>query len=486
MKKYPTTISPQVLIEESKKYLQAYQLDEALSTINRSLLQNQLSEGSDLSLNGQILWCKILLTKGRFIGDEAASKLALNKLEACHELFAASGDTSIGTPLPLIVLLTKAYYQLGNVSKAQQLAQQLLLFSKTTNYVIGEIEAYNLLGQITLLKQQPIKALSFGRKAQELLIQDAQILDQEILATNYELLADIFLYQKEYKQAAIYARKLLQLVKENLLFKEAHIKAHIILGICATTHGNHTIALSNLLKAKELASAIGQKQLLIISLLQIAILYNKVRYTQGALKCLKTIDTKYEGILNDKATTLLFQNTWGQALYDAHQLDEAAVHFEMVQQIANQVTDRQAKIIALVHLSAIHTAKKEFKKALVLAKRANEYIEDIMEDVNGQAFNLINLGNLHFQLGKFSEAIKLTSRGIATAKRRKEEHNEIRGYQIMSLIFQKQKNYKNALLYQMIYAKFFEDFFQKNEGQVLSNFEATFTIRALKKMMNDE
>jgi len=75
----------------------------------------------------------------------------------------------------------------------------------------------------------------------------------------------------------------------------------------------------------------------------------------------------------------------------------------------------------------------------------------------------------------------LTSRGIATAKRRKEEHNEIRGYQIMSLIFQKQKNYKNALLYQMIYAKFFEDFFQKNERQVLSNFEAAFKLRALKR-----
>ena len=156
MKKYPTDISPQILIEKSKKYLQTYQLDEALSTINRSLLQNQLSEGSDLSLNGQIVWCKILFTKGRFIGDEAASKLALNKLEACHEIFAATSNNSIGTPLPLVVLLAKAYYQLRDLSKAQQLAQQILLFSKTNKYVIGEIEAYNLLGQITLLKQQSI------------------------------------------------------------------------------------------------------------------------------------------------------------------------------------------------------------------------------------------------------------------------------------------------------------------------------------------
>ena len=477
--KYPTTVSPQTLIEESKKYLQTYQLEEALSIINRSLLQSQLSEGSNLSLNGQIVWCKILLTKGRFSGDEASSKLALNKLEDCQQLFTASNnDTTI--PLPLMILLTKAYYQLGDTIKARQLAQQLLLFSKTTQYTIGKIEAYNLLGQIALLKQLPTKALAFARDAQELLIQNAQILDATTLAANYDLLSDIFLYQKEYNQAAIYGRKLLQLIKENVFLKEVNIKAHITLGVCAISEDNHTIALSFLLKAKELAIAIDQKQLIASSLLQIAILYNKVRYSQGALNCLETIAATYEGILKDKATKLVFQNTWGQTLYDTHQLEEATTHFEIVRQIANPITDKQANIIALVHLSAIHTAKKEFKKALLLAKRANEYIEDIAEDVTGQALNLINLGNIHYQLGKFSEAIKLTSRGIATAKRQREEHNEIRGYQIMSLIFQKQKNYKNALLYQMIYTKFFEDFFQKNERQMLGNFEAAFTLQTLK------
>ncbi len=480
MKKYPTTVSPQTLIEESKKYLQTYQLDEALSIINRSLLQSQLREGSDLSLNGQIVWCKILLTKGRFSGDEAASKLALNKLEDCQQLFTASNNSAT-LPLPLMGLLSKAHFQLNDTTKAQQLAQQLLLFSKTTQYIIGQIEAYNLLGQITLSKQLPSRALAYARKAQELLIQDAQIVDPPVLAVNYELLCDIFLYQKEYKQAAIYARKLLQLTQKNVLLKEEHIKAHITLGICAISQDNHTIALSSLLQAKELATAIGQKPLIADCLLHIAILYNKVRYTQGALNCLETIADKYEGIIRDKATQLLFQNTWGQTFYDAHLLEDAKKHFDMVQQLANPMMDKQAHIIALVHLSAIHTAKKEFKKALLLAKKANEQIEDAREELTGQALNLINLGNIHYQLGKFSEAIKLTSRGIATAKRQREEHNETRGYQIMSLIFQKQKNYKNALLYQMIYTKFFEDFFQRNERQVLSNFEATFKIQALKR-----
>ncbi len=480
MKKYPTTVSPQTLIEESKKYLQTYQLDEALSIINRSLLQSQLGEGSDLSLNGQIVWCKILLTKGRFSGDEASSKLALNKLEDCQQLFTAS-NKSATLPLPLMGLLSKAHYQLNDTTKAKQLAQQLLLFSKTTQYTIGKIEAYNLLGQISLLEQLPSKALGYTRKAQELLIKDAQIVDPPVLAANYELLCDIFLYQKEYKQAAIYARKLLQLSQENVLLKEGHIKAYITLGVCAIFQKNHTIALSSLLQAKELAIAIGQKQLIVICLLHTAILYRKVRYTEGALDCLNAITNKYEGIIRNKATQLLFQNTLGQTLYDAHLLEDAKKHFEIVQQLANPILDQQANIIALVHLSAIQTAKKEFKKALFLAKKANDQIEDSREELTGRAFNLINLGNIHYQLGKFSEAIKLTSRGIATAKRQQEEHNEIRGYHIMSLIFQKQKNYKNALLYQMIYAKFFEDFFQRNERQALSNFEAAFNIQALKR-----
>ena len=116
----------------------------------------------------------------------------------------------------------------------------------------------------------------------------------------------------------------------------------------------------------------------------------------------------------------------------------------------------------------------------MLAKRTNNLIEQIGTDVEGLQVNLINLGNIHYQLGKYSEAVKLTSRGITASKRLKDELSEIKGYQVMSNIFQKQKDYKNALLYQTIYSKFFEDFFARNDRQKIREIEQAAIIQELK------
>jgi len=79
-----------------------------------------------------------------------------------------------------------------------------------------------------------------------------------------------------------------------------------------------------------------------------------------------------------------------------------------------------------------------------------------------------------------NEAVKLTSRGITASKRLKDELSEIKGYQVMSNIFQKQKDYKNALLYQTIYSKFFEDFFARNDRQKIREIEQAALIQTLR------
>jgi len=106
-------------------------------------------------------------------------------------------------------------------------------------------------------------------------------------------------------------------------------------------------------------------------------------------------------------------------------------------------------------------------------------------DVDGIQVNLINLGSVHNKLEKYSESIKLTSRGIAAAKRMKDGLAEIRGYQIMAEIFRKQKDFKSAVMYQLIYTKFYEDFYQRNDRQQVCEIEHQFTIQQLEKRIAD-
>ena len=472
---------PDDLIERGKQHLQIYQLEEALDVLQHSLLQRQLKEGANLPFHGQLLWCKILLTKGRFSGDQSFSKTALHKLEEIRNLLP---PTIINTaPIPLTLLLSQAHYQVGHIQEAQQLANQLVLFSKTSKYIIGEIEAYNALGQYAIHQQQIEEALVFARKAQTLLINHTKVNVDQVLATNYDLLSAIFLAKADYLQAENYAKKLLLLSKGNATLQEGYIKAHLFLGQSAMQLKEYAVSMQHLVEARASAESIRQKYLQAWSNFQIGVLYSEVSNYPKALTCFQNIQDQFSFILNTPTTQLLFFNAFGKAHFYAKQYEEAQTLFNKVQQHATTPSDKRALVVALSYLSSIYTTQKNFKKALLLAKKANDIIEQIGEDMDGLQVNLINLGNVHYQLGKYSEAIKLTSRGITAAKRLKDELNEIGGYRVMSNIFQKQKDYKNALLYQTIYSKFFEDFFLRNDRQVIGDIEQDFIIENLRKQV---
>ncbi len=142
--------------------------------------------------------------------------------------------------------------------------------------------------------------------------------------------------------------------------------------------------------------------------------------------------------------------------------------------------NKPALAFCLAFLGVLYSRKDNYNKALRYAKRVNNIIQEI-GDVNGVQVNLINLGNVHYKLEKYSESIKLTSRGIAAAKRMKDGLSEIRGYQIMAEIFRKKKEYKSAVMYQMIYTKFYEDFYQRNDRQKVCEIEHQFEIKQLEQ-----
>ena len=257
------------------------------------------------------------------------------------------------------------------------------------------------------------------------------------------------------------------------------IQSYLASAMAAIDQQAYSEALTQLLEAKALSQSAQLKPFIAECLLYIGILYSNVSHYTRAISAFQEIQDQYLIVIRNPAIKSKFYNAWGKALFHRNQFEAAKTQFEEAKSIATIQKDKRSLIISLVHLSAIYTIHKQFKKALMVAKRANDYIETIPEDVDGLPINLINLGNIHYQLGKYSEGIKLTSRGIAAAKRLKDEISEIKGYKVMSAIFQKQKDYKNALLYQTIYAKFFEDFFLRNERQVLSDIEHTFVLKTL-------
>lgn len=447
--------------------------------MQENLSQLQLQEGSDFSFPSQLLWCKILVTKTRFTGNPSFAALAISKLEEARTLLPATVNHN--APLPLTALLAQANILMNNYAVAQQLAAQLLLFSKTSQSTISSIEAHNLLGKIALHKGKYDLALEHARKGQAFFLNDGSLNDDLVLANNYLLLSQSLFFQGAYDQAFLYGEKIIALANENSLLEELLIKALLWSAFSVSKQKKYAQAMQLLLEAKRRAFSIQHQQLANEIELAIGMLYSLVSDFPRAIDLFTNLQSNSQFFLNDRRRNLVFHLEWGKACYYTQEYEQAQSLFNKVISRATGTDYHRSLALAYAYLSCIATAHQKIPKALKLAKNCNRSLTALSQDVDGSQINLINLGNIHFQLGKYSEAVKLTSRGIATAKRLQDELSEIRGFQLMAKIFQQQKDFKNAFLYQSISSKFYEDFFLKNARNVIRELEYEFELTEFKK-----
>lgn len=460
----------------AKQHLRALDLDQALSAIDESLKKRQQDSGSDLSFYGTILWCETLLTKGRFSKDITFPTLAKHKLLEIQAL-TPQLDSSIAF-LSFHLLIGEAHYQLQEHLKAQVVYQHILQLSQQAAYDIGAIQALNGLTKLALADGLIAEALSLANQSLELLIQHTDEAHYWILVENYLLQSRIFLHKKDTSQAKNYVERARQTCEEQE-YKELLIQTYLLSGQVALEQKDSTLAVTHLLEAKERSIAVQYQVGLAIATLYIGIVYNQVFHYPKALAYLTLVETTYQPLLDITQEALLL-NYLGISHFMSHQNETAEQYFLAAEKLAKQHENKSALVFCLAFLGVIYSRKDKHNKALRYAKRVNNIIQEI-GDVNGVQVNLINLGNVHYKLEKYSESIKLTSRGIAAAKRMKDGLSEIRGYQIMAEIFRKKKEYKSAVMYQMIYTKFYEDFYQRNDRQKVCEIEHQFEIKQLER-----
>lgn len=464
----------------AKQCLQNLELDKALAAIDTALKKRQQDSGSDLSFYGTILWCEILLAKGRFLKDATFPTLVHHKLLEIKTLVPQVNSTS--TFLPFHLLLAETHRQLKAPNKAKAIYENILQLSQKETNDIGEIQALNGLTKLALSKGTIEEALNTVNQSLELLIQHTDEAHNWVLVENYLLQSQIFLHKKDRNQARNYVERALKICQEQD-FKELVMQAHLLFGRITVEMKEHVLAITHLLEVREKSTFTQHQVFLASANLYIGIVYNRVFHYPKSLENLTLVEKDYQKFL-DASQKVLLLNSLGTSFFLSHQIDVAERHFLAAEKLAKQHQNKPALAFCLAFLGVVYSRENKFNKALRYAKRVNNIIQEI-GDVNGLQVNLINLGSVHSKLEKYSESIKLTSRGIAAAKRMKDGLSEIRGYQIMAEIFRKKKDYKSAVMYQMIYTKFYEDFYQRNDRQKVSEIEHQFIVRRLERKINE-
>ncbi|MEM1121591.1 MAG: hypothetical protein AAGJ18_14165 [Bacteroidota bacterium] len=464
----------------AKQYLKVYDLDNALKAIDQSLQKRQQNSGSDLSVYGIILWCKILLTKGKFSKDVALATLAHNKLSEVAA-FIPNIDHSL-IHLPFHLLKGEAYEQLNQIGQARAVYENMLKISEQAAHDIGKIQALNRLAKLLIRDDNSEQALAFANRSLELLIQYTDEAAYGDLVDNYLLQSQIFLQKGDLSQAKNYAERAVVICQEKN-FLVLSIQSNLQLGKVTAELKENKLAITHLLQAKLQSESINHVAYTAKSLLHIGIIYNQVFHYSKAQEKFQLVEKKYQKVLDDTEEVLLL-NYLGKSYFQSFDNATAQKYFLAAEKKATQVNNKTALVLCLAYLGKICRRNDQYDRALRYAKRVNN-LSKAVGDVDGVQVNLVNLGNIHNKLEKYSEGIKLTSRGIATAKRLKDDLFEIRGYQVMAEIFRKKKDYKSAVMYQMIYTKFYEDFYQRNERQEVADIEYQIKIDGLAKEIND-
>lgn len=470
----PSTEVPEEL---GSYYLENHQLDTALTAMQQLYSERQMVEGSDFSTHQQVLWSKILVAKSRFSGNPFFASMALKKLEVITEALPMS--TAHPILFSLEYLKFEANLLLNNWSIGKKLALQLQGTAQKEDNPINLIKTYHLLVEIAIQEEDLDKALDLIRSAQKLILLQPKPTKKVLKIKNHLLLSKIFYEEREYEQALFYCRKILAATQNDFALEEYLIRALLLSSKCARQQREFDTAIQLLLEAERRSRQIQHEQLSNESKLNRGILYNAVSDYPRTIQLFSEFQADNKFYLNNRVINLLFHLEWGKACYYMKDYTKAKQLFNRILQHSDGSKHLKEMAIGLAYLSCIHTQLEELQQALRFAKKCNQMLTKLSGDVEGSQINLINLGVIHYRLGKYSEAIKLTSRGIATAKRLQDELSEIKGFQLMAKIFQQQKDFKNAFLYQTIYTKFYEDFYEKNDRQVVRDLEYEYALNAL-------
>ena len=338
----------------------------------------------------------------------------------------------------------------------------------------------NRAAEIALGDGHLTKAIQHANEALELLIQETDESHYINLAHNHLIHSKIYLAQKDFNQANNFVERGLQICEERN-FDKLISEGFLISGKISFFQKDYISAILYFLAARSKASSNQQAKQLTESILFIGKVYTEVFHYEKALENFRQLEINDE-IQLDRSNQLGLLNYLGKAHFYLFQYDSAMIYFKEAEQLAQQSNDKTALVFCQSYIGMIHARQEEYNRALRYAKKVNHITEEI-GDAYGLQINLINLGNIHNKLEKYSEGIKLTSRGIAAAKRMKDGLSEIRGYQIMAEIFRKQKDYKSAVMYQMIYTKFYEDFYQRNDRLKVIEIEYDYTIKQLRQQV---
>jgi signal transduction histidine kinase/tetratricopeptide (TPR) repeat protein len=461
-----------LLKQSGENYLKR-DLNIAMKTAEMALELSNLKTYTKGIIQSNLLLGKIYTTSGRFHAEASDFPVALQFIEQAD--LHNQPPFQNGTTVEIYLAYGDVFQNQSVFDKAVKYYNNALENGKREENKEDIIKSLCALSNHFVLQKELDTSYKYINEAISLIDNTTS---ESLKAEVYNQICQVLIKKQEYSSVLKYSLEALEISKR-IGEVEKELTA---LNNIAVYHGvlaEYKTAMEHLLPALEKSKAINFRKNASQSLINIATIYASLFNYEEAIKRYKTVLAEYDEVIDDYTQVIIYNNL-GNIYYNSDDPQKAINNFQEAYELAVKINYREMIAHTLAQKGRANAALKNFDLALKNAEEAQVLITELGE-INGKQINLINLGNIYFHKKEFGEAIKLTSQGIVTAKRMKDQENEIRGYQILAKIYQELEDYEKALSYQLIYSKAQEGFAKEQRSRQVLDIEIQFSIQQKQK-----
>ena len=298
--------------------------------------------------------------------------------------------------------------------------------------------------------------------------------EDEIIAELYQSLVQAYLKSQDYGNLEEYASTLLK-ISRSLQDVEKEIVALNNLAIVNSIRNDFKTAMAYFIDALELGKKIAYRQSVANSLINIGTIYAHLQNHDEALKRYLNIIEDYQDVLEMNTLAIVYNNV-GNINYRKNDVEQAHFYFKKTLELAQKNQYQEMIALALTQISRAYRLENNTTEALVFAEESRQLMFDL-GDVNGKQINLINLGQLHYDLGDFESAILLTNQGLDISLEADDELNTMKAYELLATIYAYLKDFEKAYTYQFAYTQLQESVENEQRNLQAVDIEIRYDIR---------
>ena len=461
------------LLKQSDDHFLKRDLKVALKSAEMALELSNANIYTEGIIQSNILLGKIYTASGRFHAEKEDFPKALQYIKQAALLNQPPHQN--GNSVEIYLAYGDVYQNQSNLDKAEECYTKALKHGKAEGNKAGVIKSLCALSHHFILQKDLDTSFTYINKAIALIDKDTR---ESVKAGVYNQICQAYIKKQEYSSVLNYSLEALE-ISRKIGEVEIELAALNNIAVYYGTLADYKTAMEYFLDALEKSKSINYRKYTAQSLINIATIYASLYNYQEAINRYQTVLKDYDEVIDDY-TRIIIYNNLGNIYYHSDDPQKAINSFDDAYQLAVKINYHEMIAHALAQKGRANAALKNFDLALKNAEEAQVLINELGE-INGKQINLINFGNIFYHKKEFDKAIKLTSQGIVTAKRMKDEENEIRGYQILAKIYQELQDFEKALNYQLVYSKAQEGFAKEQRSRQVLDMEIQFAIRQKQK-----